>query len=92
LVGLDGTPEQPPRADDVLLAGELVQRPRPHPCGQGRFALDLLLAGAIKEVHAGIVPEEGPVVKSASYAPRCAPGVPCLRAGAVPHATRTTRR
>ena len=35
LVGLDALAEHLARADDVLLPHELVEGPRPHPCGQG---------------------------------------------------------
>ena len=38
-VGLDGPAQQPARADELLLAGELLQRGRPHAVRQGRAAL-----------------------------------------------------
>ena len=35
-VGLDGPPKQPPRADDMPLSNEFIQRPRPHSIRQRR--------------------------------------------------------
>ena len=53
LVGLDGAAQEPARADDVLLADELVQRARPHARRQRLFLLDQLLAAVVEEAGGG---------------------------------------
>ena len=50
LVRLDGPAQQAARADDVLLADELVQRARPHPRRQRRLLLGQFLAPGVKEI------------------------------------------
>ncbi len=53
LVGLDGAAQQPARADDVLLADELVQGARAHARGEGRLLLGQFLAAGIEEIGIG---------------------------------------
>ena len=53
LIGLDRTPQQTPRPDDVLLAHKLVQRARTHARSQRRFVLQPFLMGVVEKVHGG---------------------------------------
>src|SRR5690606_33602477 len=50
LVGLNGAAQQAAGTDDVALAGELVERARPHAGGQRRFLADALLRGVGEQV------------------------------------------
>ena len=49
-VGLDGAPQQFARADDVLLADELVQRARAHAQGQRGLGLGPFGLGLVEEI------------------------------------------
>jgi len=51
LIGLDRATQQPPGAEHVLLAHELVQGARPHPSSEGSLTLVLLLTALAKEIH-----------------------------------------
>ena len=48
-----------PGPEEMLLPGEFVQRPRPHPHRQRSDPVKILLANVAKEVHAAIVPASG---------------------------------
>ncbi|MEI2776444.1 MAG: hypothetical protein V9G19_10830 [Tetrasphaera sp.] len=54
LVGLDGAAQQPPRADDVLLADVLGQSARAHACSQRRILLHPFSVGLVEEVGCGV--------------------------------------
>jgi hypothetical protein len=50
-VGLQHPPEQLAGGEEVLLADELVQRPRPHPDGERGDAVEIPLADVGEQVH-----------------------------------------
>ena len=52
-ISLNGAAQQPPLADDVFLADELVQGARAHARRQRRFATNLLLPAVLKQIHQG---------------------------------------
>jgi hypothetical protein len=49
---LDGGAEEPPGAEQVRLADELVQRARPHPLGEWRCLAPVLARRLLEQLHA----------------------------------------
>ena len=50
-VGLDASPQDSARPDDLILADELVERPRPHPRRQGRMSVELSPGAFLEQRH-----------------------------------------
>jgi len=56
---LNGSPQQPARPDDMVLADKLSQGAWSHARGQGSLFFDLLLASVVEKIHRRILAQMG---------------------------------
>ncbi len=68
LVGLNRPAQEAARPDDVVLADILIQRPRSHARGQGRFLFQPVGVGMVEEIHGRIILRTMPMISSMQYA------------------------